>query len=256
MSSASRATNRSPSTPAKQHGRLASLIFFTYLPICLVPMLLLGGLVFWVVRIFVFKIAPPAQAAAVMTQFGLVVAAAVLLTACFTLAVSLSASRRLAAPLPDLVSGLKKFLAGNLDQRLALSRKTAAGGELVELVKLFNQLADDYRSIYNSLTRHDLIQKDTSLTHEQSIAQVVQAAVKADSLDELLQAALQTIAQDFSCQYGAAYLMEKRNTGSLGKPRVATLSQSVRSPNFTWSPPGPAAAPAAQTGERGDRNPA
>ena len=63
MSSASRATNRSLLTPAKQHGRLASLIFFTYLPICLVPMLLLGGLVFWVVRVFVYQIAPAAQAA-------------------------------------------------------------------------------------------------------------------------------------------------------------------------------------------------
>ena len=128
MSSASRATNRSPLTPAKQHGRLASLIFYTYLPICLVPMLLLGGLVFWVVRTFVYKIAPSAQATAVITQFGLVVLAAVLLTAGLTLVVSLRASRRLSAPLPDLVSGVKNFLAGNLDQRLALSRKNAIGG--------------------------------------------------------------------------------------------------------------------------------
>ncbi len=78
MSSASRATNRSPLTPAQQHGRLASLIFYTYLPICLVPTLLLGGLVFWVVRTFIYNIAPPAQATPVIMQFGLVVLAAVL----------------------------------------------------------------------------------------------------------------------------------------------------------------------------------
>ena len=89
MSSASRATNRSEQTPARQQGRLARLIYYTYLPICLVPMLLLGGLVFWVVRLFVFRIAPPAQAATISTQFGLVVLVAVLLTAALTLIVSL-----------------------------------------------------------------------------------------------------------------------------------------------------------------------
>jgi GAF domain-containing protein/HAMP domain-containing protein len=246
MSSASRATNRSQLTPATQNGRLARLIYYTYLPICLVPMLLLGGLVFWVVRTVVYKIAPTAQATPVITQFGLVVLAAVLLTAALTLAVSLRASRRLSTPLPELVDSLQKFLAGNLDQRLALSRKSAARGELRELVELFNRLADDYRSIYNSLSRRDLIQKDSASTHEQSIAQVVQAAVKANSLDELLQIALQTIAQDFSCLYGAAYLMESRPGGSPGKPRVATLAHSVRSPDFTWSPPGPASAAEAQ----------
>jgi GAF domain len=248
MSSASRATNRSGITPAKQHGRLASLIFFTYLPICLVPMLLLGGLVFWVVRTFVFKIAPPTQAVPVTTQFGLVVLVAVLLTAALTLVVSLRASRRLSAPLPELVSGLKNFLGGNLEQRLALSRKSAKGSELTEVVELFNQLADDYRSIYNSLTRRDLLQKDSTLGHEQSMTQVVQAAVKANSLDELLRDALQIISQDFSCLYAAAYLMEKRNTGSLGKPRVPSLAQSVCSPDFTWSPPGPGLVAGIQTG--------
>jgi hypothetical protein len=111
MSSASRATNRSQLTPAKQHGRLASLIF-TYLPICLVPMLLLGGLVFWVVRAFIFKIAPSDQATVMTTQFGLVVLVAVLLTAVLTLVVSLRASRRLSGPLPELVAGVKNFLAG------------------------------------------------------------------------------------------------------------------------------------------------
>lgn len=248
MSSASRATNRSQPTPATQHGRLARLIFYTYLPICLMPMLLLGGLVFWVVRAFVYQIAPAALAASVVTQFGLVVLVAVLLTAALTLAVSLRASQRLSTPLPELVASLRSFLAGNLDQRLVLSRKRPAQGELAELVELFNQFADDYRSIYNSLSRHDLIQKDTALIQEQSAAQVVQAAIKANSLDELLQTALQIITKDFSCLYGAAYLMEKRRTGSLGKPRVASLAQSVRTADFTWSPPGPASTTAVQLG--------
>ena len=248
MSSASRATNRSQPTPATQHGRLARLIFYTYLPICLMPMLLLGGLVFWVVRAFVYQIAPAALAASVVTQFGLVVLVAVLLTAALTLAVSLRASQRLSTPLPELVASLRSFLAGNLDQRLVLSRKRLALGELAELVELFNQFADDYRSIYNSLSRHDLIQKDTALIQEQSAAQVVQAAIKANSLDELLQTALQIITKDFSCLYGAAYLMEKRRTGSLGKPRVASLAQSVRTADFTWSPPGPASTTAVQLG--------
>jgi GAF domain-containing protein len=248
MSSASRATNRSQPTPATQHGRLARLIFYTYLPICLMPMLLLGGLVFWVVRAFVYQIAPAALAAPVITQFGLVVLVAVLLTAALTLAVSLRASQRLSTPLPELVASLRSFLAGNLDQRLVLSRKRPAQGELAELVELFNQFADDYRSIYNSLSRHDLIQKDTALIQEQSATQVVQAAIKANSLDELLQTALQIITKDFSCLYGAAYLMEKRRTGSLGKPRVASLAQSVRTADFTWSPPGPASTTAVQLG--------
>ncbi len=126
MSSASRATNRSQLTPATQHGRLARLIFYTYLPICLMPMLLLGGLVFWVVRAFVYQIAPAAVAAPVVTQFGLVVLVAVLLTAALTLAVSLRASQRLSTPLPELVASLRSFLAGNLDQRLVLSRKNAS----------------------------------------------------------------------------------------------------------------------------------
>jgi GAF domain-containing protein len=257
MSSATRATHRSQLTPAPSHGRLGSLIFFTYLPICLVPMLLLGGLVFWVVRTFIYEIAPAAQAGPVVTRFGLVVLAAVLLTAALTLAVAWRASRRLTASLPELVAGLKNFLAGNLDQRLALSRKSAAHGELTELVELFNRLADDYRSIYNSLSRRDLIQKDSGSTHEQAIAQVVQAAARANSLDELLQSALNTITQDFSCLYGAAYIMESRAGGTPGKPRVATLAQSVRSPDFTWSPPGPAAPaePAGETSSSPEFNP-
>lgn len=248
MSSASRATNRSQLNPATQRGRLARLIFYTYLPICLVPMLLLGGLVFWAVRTFIIKIAPAAQAAQVVTQFGLVVLVAVLLTAALTLAVSLRACRRLVAPLPELVDSLQKFLAGNLDQRLALPRKNAPRGEIAELVEQFNQLADDYRSIYNSLSRWDTIQKDGAQIHEQSIAQVVQAAVKADSLDELLQTALQIIAQDFSCLYGAAYLMENQPGGQPGKPRVPILAQSLHAAEFDWSPPGPAAGAAVQPG--------
>jgi uncharacterized Tic20 family protein len=93
MSSASRATNRSQQTPARQTGRLASLIFFTYLPICLVPMLLLGGLVIWVGRAFIYEIAPAAQAAPVITQIALIVLAAVLLIAGLTLALAWLAAR-------------------------------------------------------------------------------------------------------------------------------------------------------------------
>ena len=105
---------------------------------------------------------------------------------------------------------MQKFLAGNLDQRLLLTRKNAAHGEIAELVEQFNRLGDDYRSIYNSLSRRDSLQKDASQTHEGSIIQVAQAAVKANSLDELLQTSLQIIAQDFACLYCAAYLMESQ----------------------------------------------
>ncbi len=244
MSSASRATNRSEQIPARQHGRLARLIYYTYLPICLVPMLLLGGLVFWVVRLFLYQITSPAQAAIVSTQFGLVVLVAVFLTAALTLIVSLRAARRLTHPLPALVDSLQKFLAGNLDQRLLLTRKNAAHGELADLVEMFNRLGDDYRSIYNSLSRRDSLQKDASQTHEGSIIQVAQAAVKANSLDELLQSALQIIAQDFACLYGAAYLLESQP----GKPQVPTLLQSVRTPDFTGSPPGPTKSDLPQSG--------
>jgi GAF domain-containing protein len=205
-------------------------------------LLLLGGLVFWVGRTFIYKVSPSDQAALVTTQIALIVLAAVLLIAGLTLVVAWSAARRIAAQLPELVAGLKKFLAGNQEQRLALSGKSAAQGELTELVEQFNKLVDDYRSIYNNLSHSDLLQKDTTLKYEQSIAQVVQAAVEANSLDELLRNALDTITQEFACLYGAIYLMEGRSGGASGKPRLATLAQSMRTAEFDWTPPGPASA--------------
>jgi len=58
MSSATRVTNRSSLNPALQRGRLAKRIFFAYLPICLAPMLLLGGLTVWVMQTLVARLAP------------------------------------------------------------------------------------------------------------------------------------------------------------------------------------------------------
>lgn len=172
----------------------------------------------------------------------MIVLAAVFLLVALALGLAWRASRRLAAPFPDLVDSLSTFLSGNLDQRLTLPSRQAARDELSLLAEQFNQLADDYRSIFNSISRRDTLQKDAAQTHEQTFTQIVQSAVKAGNLEELLQTALPIINRDFSCLYTAAYFFKEAPGGQPGHPHSPTLIQSASAAGFN-APPGPDAQP-------------
>jgi GAF domain-containing protein len=112
------------------------------------------------------------------------------------------AARRLSFSMQKLAEAMGKFASGQWDERAAVRQSDP----LANLALLFNQIADDYRAAYQSLTVH---QPEAPAASNLLIQRVSSLLVSAQSQDELLSGALDAISRSLSSMYAAVYLLEE-----------------------------------------------
>lgn len=207
MSSAFRAQSR----PVK--GRLAKFIAYTFLPVALIPVAVLGLLVYWYWQTWYYQPYPA------FLQFAAVLLAAALITAVIGTWI---AARRIASPFIKLKTAMTQFASGSWEQRALPHRPD----ELGEMAEVFNQIADEYRSTYQSLTLRDVSGRNGQ---DQALHQVTHLAFSAADRKELLQASLEQIIRSFTCSYGAIYLLEYN---PILEKRFAALETELSMPGF------------------------
>ena len=197
----------------RSRGRLIHLITLTFLSIALIPVAIMA------LVIFSYQQTWFSQPYAAFLQYALVLlgvaaGAAVLGT--------WIAARRSAAPILKLKAIMQQFAAGDWEQRLTFRRKD----ELGELAEVFNQIADDYYSTYQSLALRDATGRNGQ---DQALPQIASAILQARSRSDLLERALESVARSYSVVYGRVYTLE---WDELHEKRFAALEHEYRLSGF------------------------
>ncbi|MFM8322020.1 MAG: GAF domain-containing protein [Chloroflexota bacterium] len=196
-------------SPERARGRMARRLFVFILCAGLLPLALFAGLVYT-------YLGPQVQTLPLLAQrigLGLLLLVAGLLA----LAAWLE-SRRWGSPMHDLVGVMRRFVEGNWEQRA----NPTAPSEVGDLGRLFNEMADELREVYNMLSIRDA--QDAGSGKPQSLALMGQIIEAAPNLGELYRGALEMIARYYACQFAALYLVERSEPGGA---QYVTLVQSA-----------------------------
>ncbi len=230
-------SSASPVSIRQIRGRMARSILLIFLPISLIPLLIIGSIFYAFSRQQLAEQLRSAQPAAMSesasqagsalleilpANFRLVGA---LLFVLVLLVVGLEiwlAARYLTRPLNELVHTAARFVEGDWDQRAAVEKPNEIG----LLARMFNQMAVQLSESSRSPTFSESEQREGK---RQAISQLSQLAAQGTSLDDFLARALEMIVRYFGCSFAGVYLLEQ--AGPLG-PNLAMLRHAISSPEF------------------------
>ncbi len=205
----------SPESPPTRvtHNHLTRRMTITILPVGLIPVIVMGLLISTITNM---------AGTVGNAEFSRLTIGSVVALTLIAWLVSWLIAKRLAGPLVSLSQAMESFTLGNWDQRASVSQRD----DTARLAELFNQIADEYRSTYQSLTLREGV---GHVGPDQGISQIAWIAVQAESQTEMLEGALETLVRGFGLTYAAIYLIEQDH---LREKRSANMLHSYQLPGF------------------------
>lgn len=203
--------------PMRQNrGHIARLILIIFLPLSLLPVIIAGGILFYLNR-DAFKELNPSLVFTGVFLFAIGFALVGLIMYLI--------AKRLTSPLNELATTMQLFMDGNWEKRSWID----SPDEIGSLANSFNEIADEMVEIYWSLTQHKTQQNAgkkgvfTQLTH---------LATSTQDLEGFLFRAVEFLLEQFDLVYAAVYLIERDDPSGLP---LVVLHQASGSPDFTSS---------------------
>lgn len=209
----------SSATPApvrQDRGRMARLILIIFLPLSLLPVIIAGGILFYLNR-DAFKGLNPSLVFTGIFLFAVgfaLVGLIIYLTA-----------KHLTSPLAELATTMQLFIDGNWEKRSWID----SPHEIGSIAGSFNKIADEMVEIYWSLTQHKARQ---NAGKKGAFTQLAHLATSAQDLDGFLGRAVELLIQHFDLIYASVYLIERDDPSG---PPLVVLHQASGAPEFASS---------------------